>query len=129
MFTERLRQYREGLELTKKEMADKLGVSAPFYNYIENGKKGASRNFMIKLVAESNKPEEYWLYGIEEGNYIDVREDLKCTKKAIEQIVELGLVSNVDDLFNGNYKKGTLEELLISALKADIDCKIKKIKK
>lgn len=129
MFTERLREYREGLGLTKKEMSDKLGVSAPFYNYIENGKKSASRNFMIKLVAESNKPEEYWLYGIEEENYIDIREDLKCTKKAIEQIVELGLVSNVDDLFNCNYKKGTLEELLISALKADIDCKIKKIKK
>lgn len=126
MFTERLREYRESLELTKKEMADKLEVSASFYNNIENGKKGASKNFMTKLVAESGKPEEFWLYGINDDEYLDVRENLKSTKKAIETIVDLGIVEDVDSLFKGKYEKGTLEELLIAALKADIECYVEK---
>lgn len=121
MLTERLKEYREGLGLTKKEMADKLEVSASFYNNIENGKKGASKNFMNKLVAETNKPEEYWFYGVNDKEYLDVRENLKSTKKAIETIVELGLVDDVDSLFKGKYEKGTLEELLIAALKSDIE--------
>lgn len=129
MFTERLKDYREKLGLSKKEMSERLEVSASFYNNIENGKKGASKNFMIKLVADSGKPEEFWLYGIDETEYIDIREDLKSTKKAIETIVELGIVDDVDSLFKGKYEKGTLEELLIAALKADIDYILQKNKK
>ena len=31
---------------------------------IENGKRNPSKSFIIKLVNYSNKPEEYWVYGI-----------------------------------------------------------------
>ncbi len=121
MFTKRLKDYREKEGMKKNEFAIKLGVSESFYNMIENGKKGASKNFMNKLVAETGKPEEFWFYGVNDKEYLDVRENLKSTKKAIETIVDLGLVDDVDSLFKGKYEKGTLEELLIAALKSDIE--------
>lgn len=128
MFEQRLKEYRKSKGLLKYQFAEILGVSESFYNMIENGRKNPSKNFMIKLVAESKKPEEYWFYGIGEDEYIDTREDFKCIKKATEQIVDLGLIKDVDKLFNGNYEEGTLEELLITALKADIEYIIEKKK-
>ncbi len=71
-------------------------------------------------------PEEYWIYGIDNSEYINVREDLKCVRKAVEQILDLNLVKDVEKLFNGNYPEGTLEELLIVALKTDIEYLLKK---
>lgn len=126
MFNERLKNYRESRNLSKREFADLIEVSESYYNMIENGKRNPSKSFIDKLVFESNKPEEYWIYGINDDEYIDSREDLKCVRKAIEQIIELNLVKDVDKLFNGNYKEGTLEELLIVALKTDIEYLVKK---
>jgi transcriptional regulator with XRE-family HTH domain len=128
LFNERLKKYRESKNLLKKEFAEKLEVSESYYNMIENGKRNSSKSFIEKLVCESDKPEEYWIYGIDETEYINVREDLKCVKKAVEQIIDLGLVKDVDKLFNGNYPEGTLEELIIVALKADIEYLLKKRK-
>ncbi|AKA68494.1 helix-turn-helix domain-containing protein [Clostridium scatologenes] len=126
MFNERLKKYRENKNLLKKEFAEKLEVSESYYNMIENGKRNPSKAFIEKLVCESSMPEEYWIYGIKENEYINVREDLKCVKKAVEQIIDLDLVKDVDKLFNGSYPEGTLEELLIVALKADIECLLEK---
>ncbi|EPS56392.1 DNA-binding protein [Clostridium botulinum Af84] len=126
MFNERLKKYRESKKLLKKEFAEKLEVSESYYNMIENGKRTPSKSFIEKLVCESNMPEEYWIYGIEKNEYINVREDLKCVRKAIEQILDLGLIKDIDKLFNGNYPEGTLEELLIAALKADVEYLLKK---
>lgn len=128
MFNERLKEYRKGKDLLKVEFAKKLEVSESYYNMIENGKRNPSKAFTEKLVCESGKPEEYWIYGIDEKEYIKIRDDLKCVKKAVEQIIDLGLVKDVDKLFNGNYTEGTLEELLIVALKADIECLLEKRK-
>ncbi|HID0881882.1 TPA: helix-turn-helix domain-containing protein [Clostridium botulinum] len=126
LFNERLKKYRESKKLLKKEFAEKLEVSESYYNMIENGKRTPSKSFIEKLVCESNMPEEYWIYGIEKNEYINVREDLKCVRKAIEQILDLGLIKDIDKLFNGNYPEGTLEELLIAALKADVEYLLKK---
>lgn len=128
LFSERLKKYRESKNLLKKEFAEKLEVSESYYNMIENGKRNPSKSFIEKLVCESSKPEEYWIYGINETEYINIREDLKCVKKAIDQIIDLDLVKDVDKLFNGNYPEGTLEELIIVALKADIEYLLKKRK-
>lgn len=129
MFNKRLTEYRESKGLTKREFAEKLETSESYYNMIENGKRSPSKTFMEKLVCESNKPEEYWIYGISEDEYVNTREELKCVRKAIEQIIELDLVKDVDKLFNGNYPEGTYEELLIVALKADIEYLLKKKRK
>ncbi|WMJ81931.1 helix-turn-helix transcriptional regulator [Clostridium sp. MB40-C1] len=128
MFNERLKKYRESKKLLKREFAEKLEVSESYYNMIENGKRTPSKNFIEKLVCESSMPEEYWIYGIENSEYVNVREDLKCVRKAVEQIIDLDLVKDVEKLFNGNYPEGTLEELLIVALKADIEYLLEKKK-
>lgn len=128
LFNERLKNYRESKSLSKREFALLLDVSESYYNMIENGKRNPSKSFIEKLVCESNMPEEHWIYGIEKNEYITVREDLKCVRKAVEQIVDLDLVKDVDKLFNGKYPEGTLEELLIVALKADIEYLLEKRK-
>lgn len=120
MFCERLKDYRENIGFIKRELAERLSVSESYYNMIENGKREPSKNFIEKLVVFSEKPEEYWLYGISEENYAKERDSFKSTKKAVKQLLELNLINNVEDLFKGQYEPGTLEELLITALKADI---------
>ncbi|MGN9161863.1 helix-turn-helix domain-containing protein [Clostridium sulfidigenes] len=74
-FEQRLKKYRESKGLLKYEFAKKLDISESFYNMIENGRKNPSKNFLIKLVAESKKPEEFWLYGIEENKYTNIKKN------------------------------------------------------
>ena len=106
-------------------MAHKLNVTDAYYSMIESGKRNPSKNFLHELVALSEKQEEYWLYGVEDHASIDVRAELKCTKKAIEQLLDLRL--DLKDLFNKDengdilVKKNSIEELLIAALEADIE--------
>lgn len=126
MLYERLRLYREGLGITKREMSKRIGISETYYNMVENGTRQPSKNFIDLLVIASHKPEEYWLYGINDSEYVNSREELKSVRKAIEQILELGLVKDINTLFQGTYKEGTIEELLIAALKADIEYLIMK---
>lgn len=126
LFTDRLTKFREELGLNKKELAEELGVKDAYYSMIENGKRSPSKSFLESLVAFSKKPEEYWLYGIEEDKtYINVREEFKCVKIATEQLLNLNL--DVKDLFKKNddneivIHKNSIEELLVAALKADIE--------
>lgn len=129
MFNERLEEYRNKLGLLKREFADKLDVSESYYNMIEHGKRNPSKAFITKLVSATGKPEEYWMFGISDNEYRATRDDFKSVRKATEQLIELNLINNIDDLFKGNYSQGTLEELLIVALKADIDYLLEKNKK
>lgn len=132
MFNERLITLRNELGLNNKQMSKKLGIGESYYSQIENGRKSPSKNFMEKLVNLSGKPEEFWFYGIEDKNkYIDSRQEFKCTTKAVEQILDLGL--DVDELFKKDsdnetiIKSGSIEELIVAALKADIEhIKLKK---
>lgn len=120
-FSERLAKYRKSLDLQKKEFAAKLEISESYYNMIENGKRNPPKNFLTKLVALTEKPEEYWLYGIDERDYIDKRDITKATKLAIENIIDMNLIKNFKTLFNENNKENKIaEDLLIAALKADL---------
>ncbi len=129
MFNERLKEFRESLDLNKREFADKLDVSESYYNMIENNKRNPSRSFITKLVNISGKPEEYWMFGISDNEYRLTREDFKSTRKAAEQLLELDLIDNIDDLFKGYSGKGTSEGLLIAALKADLEYLKERLKK
>ena len=92
-FTNRLENYRKSLGFTKRRLADELGDKDNNYNYFENGKRNPSKGFMIKLVTYSNKPEEYWLHGISEEEYVVVRNKFKCINTVVDQIVKMHLIS------------------------------------
>lgn len=119
-FVDRLRYYRESLNLKKREFAEKLNVTESYYNLIENGKRTPSKAFLYKLVVYSSKPEEYWLYGITKKEYVESRKITKDTELAMEQIIKLGLIKDLNSLFEENSTNSTAEELLKAAVKADL---------
>ena len=120
-FSERLKKYRNNLCLKKKELADKLDTSESYYNMIENGKRNPSKKFLVKLVSFSKQPEEYWLYGIEEKEYIEKRNVTKATKLAFENVIEMNLIKNFKTLFDKSSNENKIaEDLLIAAIKADL---------
>lgn len=130
MFSDRLEKYRNEFHLKKKEMADKLQVSESYYSLIESGKRSPSKNFIEKLVLLSELPEEYWIYGINQEDYVNTRDEFKSLKKALDTILDLGSFGNVNEIFDeDNTPKDSLGRLLISALKADMECMIEKRKK
>lgn len=127
MFNERLEKYRNELHLKKMEMADKLEVSESYYSLIESGKRNPSKNLIEKLTLISELPEEYWIYGIDIKDYINTREDFKSLKKALDTILELDTIKNVNEIFDkDNNPLDSLGKLLIAALKADISYMIEK---
>jgi len=130
MFNDRLEKYRNELHLRKNEMADKLQISESYYSLIENGKRNPSKNFIEKLVLISELPEEYWIYGINAEDYINIRDEFKSLKKALNTVLELGSFKNVNEFFDqNNNPKDSLGRLLIAALKADINYMIEKRQK
>lgn len=119
-FLDRLKLFRESLNLNKREFASKLGVTESYYNIIENGKRNPSKSFLYKLVSFSELPEEYWLYGISNEDYRKHRSLTKDTQIAIEQILKLGLIKDFELLFEKDSPNTTAEELLKAAIKADL---------
>lgn len=119
-FNDRLSNYRKELSLNKREMASRLDFAETYYNMIENGKREPSKKFIYSLVADSGKPEEYWLYGLDGEEYRKTRDIAKSTRISLEQIVELKLLDNLDSLFKDYEPKNVAETLLIAAIKADL---------
>lgn len=65
------------------------------------------------------------MYGINQEDFINTRDEFKSLKKALDTILELGDFKNVNEIFNEqNNPKDSLGRLLIAALKSDIDCMI-----
>ncbi len=115
-FNERLKEYRESLKIkTKREMAHKIGISEQLYYMLENGSRDPSKDVLEKLFLVSKKPEEYWLYGVTENEYIDKRKEFKCLRDAVNQLMQIGLLKNEED-----YNKPTVQEVLDAAMKADV---------
>ncbi|MCR3759211.1 helix-turn-helix transcriptional regulator [Clostridium felsineum] len=116
-FCDRLKNYRLELKIeNQKDMASLLNVSTAFYNMLESGKRNASKKFLLKLVALSKKPEEYWLYGVtEEKEWVEKRDEFKCLKNAVDQLLEIGLIKKDSDYSD------SVMEVLIAAMKADVN--------
>lgn len=119
-FSERLEEYRKSLNLLKREFATKLEISESYYNLLANNKREPSKKILTKLVSISERPEEYWLYGIDTTEYRNTREITKATNLAIENIIEMNLIKNFGTLFQGDETNKIAEDLLIAALKADL---------
>lgn len=124
-FSERLIKYREFLKLNKRDMASHLNISESYYNLIESGKRTPSKKLLVELQLKSNKPEEYWLYGIEDEDYKEKRIELKSIKSAIEQLIELELINDIETLFTHNSKDNFAETLLAAAIRSDLSYLIK----
>ncbi|CAI3643046.1 helix-turn-helix domain-containing protein [Clostridium neonatale] len=125
MFNERLKNYRENhLKIsTKKEMAEKLGVSEQLYAMVERGARNPSKDFLRKLVIYSNLPEEYWIYGVKtENEFIDKRKVFKSIESTVYDLIDDGTISDIN--FDSD-----VEDVLITALKADIQHILLKRKK
>lgn len=120
-FKDRLLNYRSELKIkTQKGMSEKLGITNTLYCMLENGQRKPSHEVLSKLFLLSDKPEEYWLYGVEDGKeYINAREEFKMIKQAVSQLIEIGLIKDI------NFDKST-EKVLMAALKADIQHLIEK---
>lgn len=118
MFSDKLKEYRKNLNLNKRQMASNLKISESYYNLIESSKRTPSNKVLDNLVLYSKREKKYWLYDIDPGI------NLKNLDKIIKQLVDLGILKEVADvtsLFNENYTKGTIEELIVTALKKDIE--------
>ena len=122
MFSSRLEKYRNEIHLKKREMADKLQISESYYSLIASGKRIPSKALLEKLVLISQLTEEYWMYGINQEDFIKTRDEFKSLKKALDTVLELGDFKNANEIFNEqNNPKDSLGRLLIAALKSDID--------
>jgi len=111
-FNERLKEFRENLKIkTKRDMAKKLDISEQLYYMLESGTREPSKDILSKLYLISEKPEEYWLYGIDiENEYINMRAEFKSSNDAIEQLYNLGLLTET------NCTEGAKEMLLAAIL-------------
>lgn len=124
-FKDRLRSYRSNLNIhTQKEMAEKLGLTRQLYSNLESGYKSPSDRVVDILVAHSNLPAEYWLYGIDSNQYLNERREFKCLYTVIERLKDTKHL----DLSNGDWSP-EVKEMFISALKADVTHLLLKDKK
>lgn len=123
-FSDRLKEFRLNLNIkTKAAMAEKLGIARTLYSMLENGNREPSKDVLEKLFLLSNKPEEYWLYGVNENEYIEKRDDFKCLRDAINQLDEIGLLDPDKDFSDG------VKEVIAAAALADITHILEKRKK
>ena len=99
MFNKRLKNYREeNLKIsTKKEMAEKLGISEQLYAMVERGARNPSKDFLKKLVTYSNLPEEYWIYGVKnENEFVDKRKVFKSIESTVYDLIDDGIISDIN---------------------------------
>ncbi|MPQ44505.1 helix-turn-helix domain-containing protein [Clostridium tarantellae] len=126
-FCNRLKEFRESLELNAVQFSEKLELSKSYYSLIEAGKREPSKTVLYKLVDLSEKPEEWWLYGIEKPiEIMEIREDFKALKSALNCWENLRDNKLKDDDFKNLFNKIELEHLneieviLLKALKTDL---------
>ncbi|MCD3211083.1 helix-turn-helix transcriptional regulator [Clostridium botulinum D/C] len=115
-FKDRLLEFRKSLKIkTKQAMAEKLGITRSLYSMLESGARKPSQNVLDKLFEISNKPDEYWLYGVsQERDYLNKRENFKSLKRVYEELKSLDMLNDLDNLTD------TEREMLLMALKADL---------
>lgn len=129
-FKDRLNKYRNSLGYTQRMLAHELDVSENYYSLFENGVRKPSRNFLIKLVNHSGKPEEYWLKGVTEEQYYLERIKNKSLNTVINTLFDLNIIkdnNDIDRLFSKDvYEDNSFEHLIIEAIKVDLEAELKR---
>ncbi|AXH51913.1 helix-turn-helix domain-containing protein [Clostridium perfringens] len=115
-FSSRLENYRSNILKisTKREMAEKLGISEQLYAMFERGARKPSKQFLKTLSKYSNIPESYWLYGID-SEYIENRDEFNCIRETINNLINDGFITNDVENISDEVK-----DILLTALKADL---------
>lgn len=106
---DRLERYRkENFIDTKKEMAEKMGVSPREYQFVESrteNKRKPNTKFLEKLEECTGISKSYWAFGD--------KSEFKHTESAIKSLIKEGYIKDI------NFSKD-VEEAILSAVKADI---------
>lgn len=71
-----LKELRNSKKLTNKDMAEKLGISKPFYCQIENGSRRLSYDMAVRIAEVFNKKPDKLFY----NDYIVNRDKNKNNK-------------------------------------------------
>lgn len=112
---DRLEKYRRDYCIeTKKEFAERLGISVREYQFFECRTKYVRKptiKFLTKLVEYTGVNREYWLFGDE--NYLKNRHDFKKTETTVKELIDEGYINSID------FDKD-IENALMLAIKADI---------
>lgn len=129
-FKDRLSNYRKSLGFTQRMLASELDISENYYSLFENGVRKPSRNFLIKLVNHSGKPEEYWLKGVTDKEYYIERVKNKSLNTVIDTLFDLKVIkdeNDIDNLFN-NIKcpPNGYEHLILESIKVDLEAELKR---
>lgn len=127
-FNDRLREYREQLKIkTKRDMAKKLKISEQLYYMLENGTREPSKDVLNRLYIISEKPEEYWKYGVAENEYLNFRDEFKSSREAIEKLYKWNLLDE-DKCEDINKCPEAAKEVLLAAVLLDARQIIAKLK-
>lgn len=86
----RIKTIREKLEMTKIELARRIGISGQFLGLIEEGKGNLSYISIKKLMDLSGHSADYILYGLDDSIIKDTKRLLKkYTEKEIVQAMNI----------------------------------------
>jgi transcriptional regulator with XRE-family HTH domain len=98
-----IRQKRDELDISLRELARQTGITAPFLSDIELGRRNPSETVLAKIA-------EYFKLPIEDLKKFDIRGPLADLKRLIEKDPKLGFAfrTAIDDVNQG---KSTTEDL------------------
>lgn len=98
-----------------------LGINPNAYSMICRNTRPISDNFLDKLILATNKPEEYWLHGIDENSdeYLYSRSEFKSLVRAIKVLIDNNLIEN-DGTYASEENKAASEKILNAALTTDL---------
>lgn len=98
-----IRDKRDAADVSLRELARQIGITAPFLSDIELGRRNPSEDVLTKIA-------EYFKLPIEELKRFDTRVTFSDFKRLIEKDPKLGFAfrTAVDDVNQG---KSTIEEL------------------
>lgn len=124
----RLKRLRTNLKLSQKDFGSKINLSPDMISLLETGKRNFTERVTSDICRVFNVNRNWFENG--KGNmfvatpsnleeYIETRVEYKSIKVVFEQILELDLIKDVNKL-KFPVQEGTIEEVLIKALKTDL---------
>jgi len=87
MFSEKIKQYRQGCGLTQEQFAEETGISRGIISMIEADKRPPSKNVLLLLSKHSGKSIDWW-YGKDEKEYIG----LNALDNLLNYMIDNGLI-------------------------------------
>ncbi|BFH11122.1 helix-turn-helix domain-containing protein [Bacillus cereus] len=76
----RIREIRKALKKSGTEVANKLGISSPYYYDIEKGKRNLNAELAVKLAEIFGVSVDY-LLGVDDTDPVDSRNELEFLRK------------------------------------------------